>query len=150
MGLRGGMEGNVFLHCTSLNCLNLLITMKIFDKGNTATKYRHNIGLLASVETFTPRLSHLPAHGHVPTMARHPIILSTASPRAALHKTLGLPGLGNSSLSLAHSIPSPQGLLPLTVMFDRLFHHKILKPGRMPEFPAPRKRLLELDAYSTI
>lgn len=137
MGLRWRMEGNVFLHCTSLNCLNLFITMKIFDKGNTGTKYRYNIGLLAGVETFTPRLSHLPAQGNVPTMARHPITLSTASPRATLHETLGLPGLGNSSLRLAYSIPSPQGLLPLTVMFDRLFHHKILKPGRTPEFPAP-------------
>lgn len=137
MGLRWGMAGNVFLYCTSLNCLNLFITMKIFDKGNTGAKYRYNIALLAGVETFTPRLSHLPAQGQVPTMARHPITLSTASPCAALHETLGLPGLGNSSLGLAHSILSPQGLHPLTVKFDRLFHHKILKPGRTPELPAP-------------
>lgn len=143
----------------SLNCLQLFITMKIFDKGNTGTKYKCDIGLLASMETLPLSHSVLDTHHNQTLITYHsfsPCCLFPAPrppPLSAVPCKKHLAGqaweialLFYPNLPTPNSIPSAQGLPSLAVLFDRLLHDEVLMPGLMPEFPAPRTRFLELYA----
>lgn len=82
--------------------------MKIFDKGNTGTKYKCDIGLLASMETLPLSHSVLDTHHNQTLITYHSFSPCCLFPTArspspaplcsALQETLGWPGLGNSSL----------------------------------------------------